>query len=292
MRVYFRGAHKGVPFEIECEEGASWDSVNPRNCVEGPGVFLGYGLHHGTYSHINYGEKHSLAAEGDFENLMREKQAVIVKNMKEDLGPVEWDNEVSCVGGDSEEDLEYMIISLVSEALKDGDTKTLIKFLEYAQVDFISKDLQGTAQGDFCRTLYFNADGSKISKADRGIYTAQLTEIENWVWGNVFVASVPLELCGGFTDSDSPETDENSGAMMFIHSEIDNLTKKDSGNFVVTVNPAEVVSVENGGEIAFNRELEMKIFVDSIEEVKTITGWYDGNAVYDKNGPDKSSERE
>ena len=203
-------------------------------------------------------------------------------NAKKALGKEKFEAQVNYFG-DPETAEEYMLDEDIAQALKEGDIKTITKYLDYAKIDYVAKELQGDSQSDFCRTLYFKEEGQKISAHDKREYEAQLEDINNWLWGNVFQVEIPLDACSGFVDEPMPEHDENSTVMCYIQEEIDRLRKNKSGKYIVTVPAAETVSEENGGEITFNAQRPIKIYAATKLDAQIIAEWYDDKAVITKN---------
>ena len=294
MSECYHGVYRNVPFKLAYDEFTGWDMVDPRCCLSYEGnVFLGYGLQTGGgYRHINYGDKHVDFAEEAFAALINARYDKIVRSMKKAYGKEKWAEELQWYGHDAEEAADYMIRTRVAEALKEGDTETLAQYLTYAKVDYIMEDLTGDSQGDHCKTLFFKIDGAKITKQERKEYSGQLRDINNWLWGNVYEASVPFESCCGFVEDPCPEDNDKSGPMCFVHEEIDALLAKETGTHIVIADGAELDTSGRRPEVKFNPNIKVRIHVDSIEDAKEINGWFDGNALVEEKSKDKGRGRD
>ena len=291
MDAYYHGAYRGVPFKIGYDDFNEWDMVDPANCLSYDGVFLGYGLQMGgTYAHINYGDKQVDFAEGAYDALISDRHDKIARKMKKELGKEAWAEKIGWYAN-NDNPAAAMIDHDISEALREKDTDTLVKYLKYAGVDYVQEDLRGDTQSSFCSTLFFKKDGSKITKPERKEYLGQLKEINNWLWGNVYEVSLPLEHCSGFVDDPSPEHDENSGPLCFAQEQIDLLLKPTSGKYLVTADTAVAVTTGHRTKVEYNPNKPVKIYVDSLEDAKKVSGWFEGNAIITENSKKKDRGR-
>ena len=288
MTIHTIGEHKGVPFKILYDELPNWDLVNPRCCMPDGGVFLGFGLDMSQYTHINYGAKHVEFAVKHLYALLEKHHDRIVRNARKDLGAKRWAEEISGHGV-SDCAAELKIQSDVRQALDDGNIEALAKYLDYAQVDYITKDLKGSSQGEHCQTIYFKEDGSKIKAKERTFYSGLIQEIDNWVWGNIYQVEIPLDSAGGFVDERFPENNPECNARIFIEEEIDELLARTSGNYMVE---ADRAFLGKEGQLEFDPTDKLHIFVDTMKEAKIINGWFEGNALIENLSKKQSRQRD
>ena len=270
------GAYKGVPFKISHDEFVPWDNVDP-GCQEG-GIFLCFSAGRTGARHVNYPQTHVERSLDKLEELCAVRCTTMAKNLNIVLTAEELEERLA--DGETREDIAAgMFGEIMGE--NNADYHGLKNLLTMAEIPFSNDKFSGDDQNEVCWAIFVQEDGREFTDEDKRIYNIMKIDINNWLWGNCYEVETPLENFGGFTDDGYPEIHKKCGAALTIKDEINKLFAQKSGEYLVLADYATTDPNAPDG-VSYNPAKKLKIYVDSEEEAKKISGFFNGHALAQK----------
>ena len=196
--LYYKGAYRGVPFEIHFDDRTPWAAVDPKKIDPANGVFMCcLSTGNGEWTQAAYGEAQGKLVNAALTAVRANKQPQMIKNIKERLGAKDWDKLVI------KHSSETAALEHTLEEIGMQSPESWARILDLAEVGHIYTDISVSPTEQY-QTLYFFEDGRQITYGEACAYDKILARASNWVKRRVFSAHLPMGESYGFCDVASP----------------------------------------------------------------------------------------
>ena len=272
--LYYRGAYRGVPFEIHHDHITPWDLVDPKRADKNNGVLMCHSSEgDNEWGHVIYGDAQENLVDSTLAEIRSAKLPQIMRSMRGNLGTKAWNKIVAEEGSP-----EAAVDSLITQ-MGDSSPRQWAAIFDLAGVPYKFADISMSYDEQY-QILYFFENGRKFKVADHDNFKELFPRVKNWVQGCIYSAHTPLEECYSFCDEANPRKNENCQIMDYIKEQIDALRDKTTGDYVVEaeyVTSASSATPTNAWK--FDTSRLIKFNVDTKEDAKRLAGFYGGHAL-------------